>query len=281
MSRYADLFRQLEKKNEGAFIPFLMLGDPTPHAALELIESVIDAGADALELGIGFSDPVADGPVIMDAHLRALSAGDVVESALEQIATIRRRHPQIPIGLLTYANMVFSSSPDEFYRKLADAGVDSILVADCPVREGDLLRQIAHKNGIAQIFIAEPDIDDESFEQLMTCDSGYIYMVSRPGVTGKSAATLSPAFYDTVRRIKERSPIPLLQGFGIRTPRQVHHAMESGLDGVFCGSALVDIVAKHCVKNSESGTYDCDLPAAKKELSQMTTQMKAATGGRK
>ena len=135
MSRYEALFEALESRGEGAFVPFLMLGDPSPADALEIVRTVVAAGADALEIGVPFSDPVADGPTIQKSHIRALEGGVTVNDALEQVRTIRAEFPDLPIGMLIYGNVPFTRGLDKFYREFAEAGADSILLPDVPVRE--------------------------------------------------------------------------------------------------------------------------------------------------
>lgn len=154
MTRYTKLFSALSAKNEGAFVPFIMLGDPTPEASLAIIRTAVAAGADALELGVPFSDPVADGPTIQRSHLRALDNGATVDSSLELIRQIRKEFPELPIGMLIYGNVVFTRGITQFYQEFADAGVDSILLPDVPVREGEPFIAAAKQPGIDPIFIA-------------------------------------------------------------------------------------------------------------------------------
>lgn len=135
MERYETLFAQLKNRQEGAFVPFVTLGDPGPEQSLKIIDALIEGGADALELGIPFSDPLADGPTIQGAALRAFAAGVTPTQCFEMLAAIRQKHPTIPIGLLMYANLVFSPGIDAFYAQCARVGVDSVLVADVPVEE--------------------------------------------------------------------------------------------------------------------------------------------------
>lgn len=135
-ARYEKLFTTLADRNEGAFVPFIMLGDPSPAEALDIVRAVVSAGADALELGVPFSDPVADGPTIQASHIRALAGGATVDSAIEQIRTIRAEFPDVPIGMLIYGNVPFTRGLDTFYSEFAAAGADSILLPDVPVREG-------------------------------------------------------------------------------------------------------------------------------------------------
>lgn len=153
-SRYDKLFAALREKNEGAFVPFIMLGDPTPEASLDIIRTAVAAGADALELGVPFSDPGADGPTIQASHIRALDGGATLDSALEQVRTIRSEFPDLPIGMLIYGNVAFARGVGRFYAEFAEAGADSILLPDVPVREGAPFVAAAKEAGIDPIFIA-------------------------------------------------------------------------------------------------------------------------------
>ena len=153
-SRYDKLFAALREKNEGAFVPFIMLGDPTPEASLDIIRNAVAAGADALELGVPFSDPVADGPTIQASHIRALDGGATLDSALDQVQTIRTEFPDLPIGMLIYGNVAFARGVEQFYAEFAEAGADSILLPDVPVREGAPFIAAAKEAGIDPIFIA-------------------------------------------------------------------------------------------------------------------------------
>ncbi|MCW8996938.1 MAG: tryptophan synthase subunit alpha, partial [Psychromonas sp.] len=177
--RYQALFNRLETENQGAFVPFVTIGDPNRELSLKIIDTLVTAGADALELGIPFSDPVADGVVIQDASSRALSAGATPDSCLEIITEIRKKHPTVPIGLLLYVNLVYRNGIENFYERCAQAGVDSVLIADVPLHESAPYRAAAKKFGIQQIFIAPPNGDDETLQQVAEYGEGYTYLLSR------------------------------------------------------------------------------------------------------
>ena len=161
-NRYQAKFETLTANKQGAFVPFVTIGDPNKELSLEIIKSLIDGGADALELGIPFSDPVADGPVIQKANIRALEANSNTDVCFEILKQVREYNADIPIGLLLYSNLVFSRGLDKFYHDAKDAGVDSILVADVPLHESELFRASATKAGIDPIFIATPNANDET-----------------------------------------------------------------------------------------------------------------------
>lgn len=247
MERYETLFKQLKERKEGAFVPFVTLGDPSPEQSLKIIDTLIEAGADALELGIPFSDPLADGPTIQNATLRAFAAGVTPSQCFEMLAAIRQKHPTIPIGLLMYANLVFSRGIDEFYAQCEKAGVDSVLVADVPVEESAPFRQAALRHNVAPIFICPPNADDELLRQIASHGRGYTYLLSRAGVTGAENRAALP-LHHLVEKLTEYNAAPPLQGFGISAPDQVTAAIDAGAAGAISGSAIVKIIEKNVGK---------------------------------
>ncbi|HGN9371080.1 TPA: tryptophan synthase subunit alpha [Citrobacter pasteurii] len=244
MERYENLFAQLKDRKEGAFVPFVTLGDPSVEQSLKIIDTLIEAGADALELGIPFSDPLADGPTIQEATLRAFAAGVTPSQCFEMLALIRQKHPTIPIGLLMYANLVFSKGIDEFYAQCEKVGVDSVLVADVPVEESAPFRTAALRHNVAPIFICPPNADEELLRQIASYGRGYTYLLSRAGVTGAENRAALP-LHHLVEKLKEFNAPPSLQGFGISAPEQVTGAIEAGAAGAISGSAIVKIIEKN------------------------------------
>ncbi|HKS34413.1 MAG TPA: tryptophan synthase subunit alpha, partial [Enterobacteriaceae bacterium] len=230
MERYDNLFAQLKSRKEGAFVPFVTLGDPDPELSLKIVDTLVEAGADALELGIPFSDPLADGPTIQNATLRAFASGVTPTQCFELLATIRQKYPQIPIGLLMYANLVFSRGIDEFYAQCAKAGVDSVLVADVPIEESAPFRQAAMRHNVAPIFICPPNADDDLLRQLASHGRGYTYLLSRAGVTGAENRAALP-LHHLIEKLTEYNAAPPLQGFGISAPEQVSASLEAGAAG--------------------------------------------------
>ncbi|WP_341501350.1 tryptophan synthase subunit alpha [Gallaecimonas sp. GXIMD4217] len=238
MSRYSPLFDRLAADKHGAFVPFLMLGDPDLASSFELICEMVEAGADALELGIPFSDPVADGPTIQEAAIRALAAGTTPAKALGLVARVRERYPELPMGLLVYANLVHAAGLDAFYGRCAEAGVDSVLVADVPLREAAPFIEAARANAVAPVLIAPPNASDDTLRQVAKQSQGYVYLVSRAGVTGtesRAGSSLSPL----VQKLKDYGAPPVLLGFGIASPADVQAALAQGVDGAISGSAAV------------------------------------------
>ncbi|WP_437610555.1 tryptophan synthase subunit alpha [Erwinia sp. V71] len=244
MERYQQLFKRLDAAKEGAFVPFVTLGDPSPEVSLQIIDTLVAAGADALELGIPFSDPLADGPTIQGANLRAFAAGVTPAQCFEMLATIRQKYSELPIGLLMYANLVFSGGIDNFYARCAQVGVDSVLVADVPIEESAPFRQAALRHNIAPIFICPPNADDDLLREIASHGRGYTYLLSRAGVTGAEKRASLPLKH-LVDKLREYNAAPPLQGFGISEPSQVKEAIASGAAGAISGSAIVKIIEKH------------------------------------
>lgn len=266
MDRYTKLFANLEAKNQGAFVPFVTIGDPNKETSLQIIDALVEAGADALELGIPFSDPLADGPTIQAANIRALDSGMTPDDCFDILREIRAKYADIPMGLLLYANLVYSNGIENFYTKCKDAGVDSILIADVPAHESKDFLEVAEKTSIQQIFIAPPDATDELLQTISELGSGYTYLLSRVGVTGAETAANLPV-EQVLAKLKEyNAPKPIL-GFGISTPQQVSEAIKAGASGAISGSATVKII--------ENNLGDSEKMIAK--LKEFTNEMKLGT----
>lgn len=266
MDRYQSLFQRLADNNQGAFVPFVTIGDPNPEQSLRIMQTLVESGADALELGIPFSDPLADGPTIQGANLRALKAETTPDVCFELIAQIRAQHPDLPIGLLMYANLVYSRGIENFYQRCQQAGVDSVLVADVPTNESAEFVAAARKFGIKPIFIAPPTASDETLKDVAELGGGYTYLLSRAGVTGAETKANMPVTTQLDKLTQYNAP-PSLLGFGISEPEQVKQAIASGAAGAISGSAVVKII------ESNQDNFDEML----NKLAQFTQNMKAAT----
>lgn len=245
MSRYEKLFSSLAARGEGAFVPFIMLSDPDPETALAIVRAAVVGGADALELGVPFSDPVADGPTIQASHIRALEGGATVDSAIAQIRQIRAEFPDLPIGMLIYGNVPFTRGLETFYSEFQEAGADSILLPDVPVREGAPFVAAADKAGIDPIFIAPAQASEQTLQGVAQYSRGYIYAISRDGVTGTEKESETRGLVDVVNNVKRFGGAPILLGFGISTPQHVADAVAAGAAGAITGSALTKIVDAH------------------------------------
>ena len=261
MSRYAAMFDRLNVANEAAFGGFLMLGHPGPARCGVLLDALVEGGADMIEAGIPFSDPVADGPVIAAAAKHALENGIRTADCLAMIADFRDRHPDIPVGILTYANIVAARGRERFCAELAEVGADSLLVADVPSFEARPWAEAAIAAGIDPVLIAAPTTPQPALETIARLGRGYTYCVARLGVTGSGSA---PAMghrqlFDDLASLS--APPPVL-GFGISSPAHVAEAVASGAAGVISGSALVERAA---------------LPDGSDQVRSLCRSMKAAT----
>lgn len=266
MDRYAAMFEGLSSRNQGAFVPFVMLGDPDKETSFKIIKQLIESGADALELGIPYSDPIADGPTIQHASIRALKNKITPQDCFDIIAKIRQEHADIPIGLLLYSNLVLIRGIANFYQRAADAGVDSILIADVPLREADRFIDIANQHGVQQILIAPPNASDETLKAIGEKSSGYTYLLGRAGVTGAETAATIPA-HELIEKLTQYQVAPPLLGFGISKPEQVKDAIKAGAAGAISGSATVNIIAENLD----------DVATMLSKLGEFVVQMKAAT----
>ncbi|HET7707909.1 MAG TPA: tryptophan synthase subunit alpha [Sphingomicrobium sp.] len=253
MSRYAAMFDPLG--GEGALGAFVMLGDPDAAASADLLDAVVAGGADMIEVGIPFSDPVADGPVIQAAARRALAAGVRTGDCFSLIAGFRARHPDIPVGILTYANLVVARPL--FMTDAAAAGADSLLIADVPALEAEPFVAEMTAAGLEPVLIAASNTPDAAIERIATLSAAYTYCVARAGVTGTHAG----GDFDSglVDRLNGLGAPPPVFGFGISSPQHVRAALAAGARGVICGSAIVDLAARGgdvaaFVRNLKQGT---------------------------
>lgn len=281
MSRYPKMFERLTAAKEGAFVPFVMVGDPDPELSEAVIEALIAGGADALELGVPFSDPVADGPTIQRAHLRALAAGVGFRKALAVVARVRAKHPELPIGMLIYGNVPFAVGLETFYSECAAAGIDSVLLPDIPVREGGPFSQAAEAAGIDAVYIAPPSASEETLDDVARTSRGYVYAVSRAGVTGTETESSTVGLAESVARLREDAAAPVMLGFGISRPEHVAEAIAAGADGAISGSATVKIIEAHAAAllaaAPGSPERERELKALSEELAAFVTSMQAAT----
>ena len=242
MSRYAALFERLGGRGEGAFGAFLMLGDPDLEASASRLDALVEGGADMVEVGIPFSDPVADGSVIQAAATRALKAGTRPCDCFRLLSAFRRRHPSVPVGILTYANIVMARGRQAFYDAAAAAEVDSVLVADVPQLEAEPFLAAARSAGVAPVLIAAPNTPPETLARIAREGEGYTYCVARAGVTGADSQVRFAA--DVIAALREAGAPPPVLGFGISRPEHVRLARDAGAAGVIAGSAIVERIAR-------------------------------------
>ena len=240
MSRLAAAFERLRTNGRGGLVAYVTAGDPDLATSGEILLALADAGADVIEVGVPFSDPLADGPVIQRASERALVAGTTLRKVLNLVADVRRR-TEVPIVLFTYANPVVRMDPGVFAAAARDAGVDGVLILDYPVEEAEPLRRPIVDAGLDPIFLISPTTTDERIRRSSALGSGFLYVISRLGVTG--ARQDMAADSDTlVRRIRQQATLPVALGFGISTPDHVAAACRHA-DAAVVGSAIVSVIA--------------------------------------
>jgi tryptophan synthase alpha chain len=233
----ATMFAAAQMQNRAAFLPYFPVGYPTYAASLDIIEALANAGADGFEIGMPFSDPLADGPTIQAATQVALENGVTVRRCLDAVRDLRGRGVRQPMLMMGYLNPLLAYGPEKFVQDAKAAGADGLIVPDLPPEEADLLESTCAENGLALVFFLAPTSSAERIALVSGRTSGFIYMVSVTGVTG-ARTDLPPDLTDFIARVRKQTDKPLVLGFGISQPEQAR--MMNGLtDGFIVGSALV------------------------------------------
>jgi tryptophan synthase alpha chain len=238
VTRIDARFAELKREARSAFVTFLMAGDPDPETSVAIVKALPKAGADIIELGMPFTDPMADGPSIQAAGLRALKAGMTLRKTLELVRAFRRDNNTTPLVLMGYYNPIYIYGVDRFLGDAKSAGVDGLIIVDLPPEEDTELCVPALKAGLNFIRLATPTTDDKRLPAVLANTSGFVYYVSITGITGAAAAD-SKAAAEAVARIKRHTGLPVCVGFGIRTP-EAARAIAEHADGAVVGTALVD-----------------------------------------
>jgi tryptophan synthase alpha chain len=271
MSEIEKVFQRLQARGKGVLIGYVTGGDPKPQLTPVIAEALIKGGVDIIELGIPFSDPIADGPTIQAASVRALEAGTTPKLVLGMAGEIKRKYG-LPVVLLTYYNPIFRMGLENFFRLASSFGIDGVVVPDLPVEEADEYRKAARTFEVDTIFLAAPSTSIERLRKIVRCTSGFLYLVSHFGVTGERD-TLDDS---TVQLIKKVLPytagrVPLAVGFGVSKPEHARYVIEAEANGVIVGSAFVNVVNKHQGKVGrmleEIEKLACELKEATKKLS--------------
>ncbi|KQT32437.1 tryptophan synthase subunit alpha [Sphingomonas sp. Leaf412] len=226
-----------------ALVCFVTAGDPSPAATPAILDALVAGGADVIELGMPFTDPMADGPAIQEANIRSLGVGTRTADILSIAKDFRARHPAVPLVLMGYGNPMLRRGPEWFARAAADAGVDGVICVDVPPEEDDALGPALRAAGIDPIRLATPTTDAARLPTVLHGASGFLYYVSVAGITGKQQA-VQTSIEEAVARLKAATDLPVAVGFGVRTPEQAA-AIARVADGVVVGSAIVEIVAAH------------------------------------
>ena len=242
MSAISGVFERCQSEKRAAFIPFLTAGDPDLSKTADLMQAMVAGGADIIELGVPFSDPIADGPTIQKATTRALAAGTTMSGILRLVARHRDRLG-VPIVLFTYFNPIHARGVDTFAEQAAASGVDGVLCVDMPPDEGGEYISEMRRQSLDTIFLLAPTSDKERVNKVVHQSTGFVYYVSRTGVTGAKQELPKELLKET-KKLRRRVGKPLAVGFGISTPEQVA-SVASVADGVVVGSALVNLIGEH------------------------------------
>lgn len=237
-TRIDTRFAELKQAGRSAFVTFVMAGDPDPATSLEIIKALPKSGADVIELGMPFTDPMADGPSIQAAGLRALKVGMTLKKTLDLVRDFRKDDNATPIVLMGYYNPIYIYGVDKFLVDAKSAGIDGLIIVDLPPEEDDELCLPAMKAGLNFIRLATPTTDDKRLPAVLANTSGFVYYVAITGITGAAAADAT-AVSGAVARIKRHTRLPVCVGFGIRTPENAQ-AIASHANGAVVGTALVD-----------------------------------------
>ena len=245
MNAIIEAFQKAKAKGNGALVGYIMAGDPKPELTPKIADALIKGGVDVLELGLPFSDPIADGPTIQAASVRALAAGTTPAKALKIAEQIRQSY-NVPIVIMTYYNPVFRIGLEKFFNLAKKSMVDGVIVPDLPVEEATDYVKVANKSGIDSIFLAAPSTSNERLADIVECSSGFLYLVSHFGVTGAQSVVED----STIQLVKRVLPftsgkIPLAVGFGVSKPEHVARIIGAGADGVIVGSTFINIIKKY------------------------------------
>jgi tryptophan synthase alpha chain len=243
VSRIAARFAALKSQGRGALIPFLEAWDPDQATSMALLRGMPEAGADLIEIGMPFTDPMADGPIIQAAGKRGLAAGVKVAGVLDMVRAFREADEATPVVLMGYLNPILSYGPERFCADAARAGVDGLIIVDLPTEEADLLLPFSTANGLDFIRLVAPTTDNERLPHVLNGSSGFVYYVSITGVTGTVTASVEH-LQAAIPRIRKVTDLPIAIGFGVRTPQQAGTAAHIA-DAAVVASALIDTLSAH------------------------------------
>ncbi len=251
MSRIAARFATLKAEGRGALIPFLEAWDPDPATSMEILRGMPAAGADLIEIGCPFTDPMADGPTVQLAGRRALNVGATMAHTLAMVREFRTENNEIPIILMGYLNPILSYGPARFCTDAAASGVDGLIIVDLPSEEADLMAADAAKNGLDIIRLVAPTTDEDRLPLVLAGSSGFVYYVSITGVTGTRTAS-GAELADAIPRIRKFTDLPIAVGFGVRSPDQAAAAVEAA-DAAVVASALIDNMVSSLTPEGKAG----------------------------
>lgn len=242
---------ELGRRNEKALIGYAMAGFPSDNETVTMVESLTDGGADIIEIGLPFSDPLADGPVIQNASFRALQNGMTFERFLGIVKKIRKK-TNVPLVLMTYANQAYRRGYERFISTIQSAGIDGIILPDMSVDEADEYLKVIHKHGMDAIFLISPNTSKERMRKIAKASSGFIYLVSTYGTTGGTQKQFQRYTLDAIRNTKKAlgKNIPLGVGFGVNNPAQARSILKTGADAIIVASAFLRLIGSTPSKNT-------------------------------
>jgi tryptophan synthase alpha chain len=245
MSAIAATFCELRRRNEGGLIAYVMAGDPSPKHTVKIVDALIAGGADIVELGIPFSDPIADGPTLQRAAVRALEAGTTPRKVFDVARAIKRAH-DVPVVVMTYYNIVHQMGVEAFCSAAEQSGVNGVIAPDLPVEEAALYKEAATRYGLDTIFLAAPSTSEARLEKLLNASSGFLYLVSANGVTG-ARETVQDESIAFIKRTASviRGRAPLAVGFGLSLPSHVWQVIDNGANAAVVGSRFAQIVEQN------------------------------------
>jgi tryptophan synthase alpha chain len=276
MSAITAKFGELRGKSEGALIGYVMAGDPTPKHTPKIVDALVAGGADIIELGIPFSDPIADGPTLQRAAARALDAGTRPKNVLDLAYDIDRAH-DVPIVLMTYYNIIYRTGVEAFFSASERSGVDGIIAPDLPIEEATAYLEMAKQHGLDTVLLAAPSTSEARLERLLSASSGFLYLVSANAVTG-ARQTLRRESVALIQRTASivRGRVPLAVGFGLALPSHVKRVIDSGADAAIVGSKFAHIIernlnhsnqmlqeVRHCAEALKAGTLHSGVTSTK------------------
>lgn len=237
-------FRELRKRGEAAYMPHVYYGDPNEEFSLELINTLVESGADMLEFGIPFSDPIADGPTFIAACGRALKGGVTPTKCIEGVKKLRGAGIEVPIILTTYFNIPYVMGIGVFMKKVKEAGVQGLIIPDLPIEESGEFLELAKSSGLSVIFQVAPTTSDERSKKIIGAASGFLYVINVEGVTGTRESFLQSTL-KLIEKVRKQTDVPLMAGFGISKKEHALRMVSKGADGVITGSAIAKIYAKN------------------------------------
>jgi tryptophan synthase alpha chain len=249
-SRLTEAFSKLNQEGKKAFIPFNLLGYPDKKSCIATLKALVEGGATALELGLPFSDPMADGPLIQKASHSVLGAGFSIADAVAIIKEVRSACPHTPINLLTYFNLALSNGVESFLTRFKAAGVDAVTFVDLPLEEMEEIYGTMQNLELDSVMLISPLTPPRRIDEILKYARGFLYLVSRAGTTGMQES-YSNKHEEVVKTIKERTELPVMIGFGISGAEQARNMIELGADGVIVGSKILDIIEKSALKERE------------------------------